>query len=116
MASLSSGEFLRLWEQGQRLHPLDQGLLALHASAPGDTGAQLAALPIGQRNRRLLELRAACFGSPMNGIVECPACAAKLEFALDAGELASGGEGSSTVSCGGRQFRLPTSRDLAAAA
>jgi hypothetical protein len=115
MALLSSSDFLCLWEGGRCLHPLDQGLLALQASEPGETWEELAALPLGQRNRRLIELRAACFGTAMNGAVNCPACAEKLEFALDANSLASAAGGAAAVSFGGRQFRLPTSRDLAAA-
>ncbi len=31
MRSLSPADFLDLWERGARLHPLDQGLLTLHA-------------------------------------------------------------------------------------
>jgi len=116
MAWLPSGELLRLWERGQGLHPLDRGLVALHAFSPAETWDVLADLPLGQRNRRLLEMRAAYFGSAMNGTVDCPDCGERLEFALDAGVLASSGAGSTTVSYAGRQFRVPASRDLAAAA
>ncbi len=117
MLPFSSNELLRLWDQGQRLHPLDQGLLALQVSAQGETWDDLANLPLGQRNRRLVQLRAASFGNEMNGGAECPMCGERLEFALDARELAAAaGAPGATVCVNGEHFRLPTSRDLAIAA
>ena len=117
MTALSSSEFLPLWERGQRLHPLDRGLLALQAASPGVSWDELAGLPLGQRNRGLFELRSACFGPAMSAWVACPQCGEKLEFELDARSLASAAGGpAEPVTFEGETFRLPTSRDLALAA
>ena len=117
MASLSSSGVLALWERGRRLHPLDQGLAALAASAAGDSWDELVALPLGERNRKLLELHAASFGTAIHGAVDCPMCGEKLEFTLDAGALTSGTPAPrASVSMGQRRFRLPSSRDVALAA
>ncbi|MGC2637823.1 MAG: hypothetical protein WA294_11640, partial [Acidobacteriaceae bacterium] len=65
----------------------------------------------------LAELRRRCFGPELRSWVACPQCGERLEFQLDAAELAqdSGEElWSRTVAVGDRRFRLPTSRDLAA--
>jgi hypothetical protein len=117
MEALRGSELLRLWERGRCLHPLDQGLLALQTAAPGSTGDEVAGLPLGERNRRLLELRTACAGTVMSGWIACPACGEKLEFDLDARDLAEvGAVHSATVHVAGSAFRLPTSRDVALAA
>jgi hypothetical protein len=116
MEALRGSELLRLWERGRCLHPLDQGLLALQAAAPGSTWDEVAELPLGERNRRLLELRTACAGTVMSGWIACPACGEKLEFDLDARDLADiGAVHAATVHVGGHAFRLPTSRDVALA-
>jgi hypothetical protein len=115
MRALSSSEFLGLWERGQRLHPLDRGLLALQAASPGDSWDALAELPLGERNRRLAELRGDCFGPRLEGWVACPECAERLEFDLDGEHLAAADFGRPVV-WRGQPFRLPCSRDVACAA
>jgi hypothetical protein len=113
--ALTQADFLALWERGKTLHPLDWGLLAVHAAnseAPPDSAADW---PIGRRNRALAEMRLACFGPALRGWTFCRQCAEKLEFQLDGRLLAESqvpapGE---TVVVNERTFRLPTSRDLA---
>ena len=73
MRALSSADFLDLWERGSRLHPVDQGLLALSAALPGHTCDTLADWPLGRRNQALAELRCSCFGPALQGWVACPA-------------------------------------------
>ena len=34
MRTLSQADLLALWESGRTLHPIDQGLLAIHAAFP----------------------------------------------------------------------------------
>jgi hypothetical protein len=115
MPALSSPGVLELWEMGVSLHPLDRGLLALSVADPSVT-ASVADWPLGRRNRALLELHASWFGARLQGWTSCPSCAEKVEFELDARELATaarGGPPHDAVMVGAYAFRLPTSRDLA---
>jgi hypothetical protein len=120
MKSLSSSDFLDLWERGFRMHPLDQGLLVLSTALPETSHKSLADWPMGRRNRALAELRYTCFGSHLQGWTSCTRCEEKLEIEVDARTLAAeaGAEGSVSdpIVVDGRSFRLPTSRDVARAA
>src|SRR4051794_25445689 len=114
MRRLSSADFLDLWERGLRLHPLDQGLLALHAALPETPYDQLADWPLGRLNRALAELRCAAFGPGLQGWIACAECGEKLEFQMDGRAMLSAREGSTErVTVKGRSYRLPTARDLA---
>jgi hypothetical protein len=114
MRALSGSELLGLWETGASLHPLDQGVLALEAALPG--AGRVADWPMGRRNRALAELRCALFGPALRGWTGCRECGAQLEFDLDASVMAetSAAEAGDHVAVGQRNYRLPTSRDLAA--
>jgi len=120
MRPLSAYDLLRIWEIGEDQHPLDRALTILGAACPEQTWDELAALSIGQRDARLLTLRERTSGPILNGFVECPRCAQRLEFdALvanlrveadpDVGERELIAEGLTL------EFRLPNSQDLAAA-
>ncbi len=115
MQPLSNLEMVSLWERGQRLHHLDRGLLALAEAAPDTPWAQLADLPLGQRNRAIVELRAATFGPAIAGWLPCPNCAEKLEFTLDSNTLQAAPETPKTIDYAEQTFHLPTSRTLAQA-
>src|SRR5258706_8634271 len=81
--------------------------------------AQPEALPIGERDARILELRARTFGPVLELVVDCPRCQDPLEFSVEAARLAERtplpplrlelGDGEV-------EFRLLDSRDLQAAA
>jgi hypothetical protein len=121
MRTLTSSDFLDLWERGFSLHPLDQGLLVLGAGHPETSYESLADWPLGRRNEALAELRCACFGPRLNGWMSCTQCGEKLELELDGRSLAKGALNagmslSEPIVAGGHSFRLPTSRDLARAA
>ena len=119
MRALSTSELLDLWERGAGLCPLDQGLLALSAVLPDAAAERLADWPLGRRNRSLLELYCVCFGQRLEGWSACAHCGEKMEFDIDSRALMSQvmeGRGEATVTVRDRSFRLPTSRDLAAAA
>jgi hypothetical protein len=118
MRALDNADFLNLWERGARLHPLDRGLLALHAAFPETPGDHLADWPLGQRNGALIDLRCACFGPTLQGWLSCVRCEEKLEFSMNGPDLAkAGAQGerytSEPIVVRGHSFRLPTSRDLA---
>jgi hypothetical protein len=115
MPALSSAGVLELWEKGTSLHHLDRGLLALSVADPSARGG-VADWPLGRCNRALLDLHASWFGPRLQGWTSCPSCGEKVEFELDARELAMAAPGAppdDPVMVGAYAFRLPTSRDLA---
>lgn len=131
MRALSPAEILAVWEAGRPQHELDRALTLLLAAAspsPGETTTvvsreELAELPVGERDARLLRLRALTLGPMAEGFAECPGCGQPVEFSVDTTALASPSEhGESTTkvhelaAANGHpaiRFRLPTSRDLA---
>jgi hypothetical protein len=115
MRALSPADCLALWESGQGLHPLDQGLLAIQTAFPETRNESVADWPLGRRNRALAELRCACFGRWIRGWSVCEACGERVEFAVDGAAISecSTPGSDTTVQVDARSFRLPSSRDLA---
>lgn len=118
MHALSNSDFLALWERGRRLHPMDQGLLAIAAAFPESLQASPADWPLGRRNLALLELHRACFGPGLRGWASCAQCGEKLEFELDSQlplvrKATCGMATEETIEIDQQLFRLPSSRDLA---
>lgn len=121
MAMPSASAMLAAWERGVRQSLARRGLTLLSLAEP-ETGVEsLAAMSIGDRDRRLLTLRESWFGSAMSGLVACPDCRQELEIELattDLHMIAAGAAPNLTVR--GDTFeirlRLPDSRDLIAAA
>ncbi len=112
MQSLSPGKILALWETGRPQHALDRALTILAAATLGTTRDALADLSIGERDARLLELRALVFGPRAEGFAECPQCTERVEFPLDTAAFSAARRN------GFRSFsfctiRPLTSRDLA---
>jgi hypothetical protein len=121
MRPLSPHDVLRVWEVGEHQHPLDRALTLLAAACPELTWDELAALGVGRRDARLLALRERTSGPKLNGFVECPRCAQRLEFDVAVADLLvdaepDAGEEARELATGGLEvrFRLPNSRDLAA--
>jgi hypothetical protein len=114
--ALSQHHLLDLWERGSRLHPLDQGLLALHAALPEVMPEAITGWTLGRRNRALLELHCACFGSSLRAWAACLNCGEKMEFEVEArsllGTFSEDAQPERAVLVNGHAFRLPTSRDL----
>ncbi len=123
MHPLSADQILRIWEIGQRQHPVDQALTLLAFACPEQSAAQLASLTVGQRDAALLTLREMTFGPIFNCFVHCPECAEQLEFTLnvtdvrlaDSGQLLNQ-EYAFVAEGFDIKFRLPNSWDLAAIA
>jgi len=87
MGGLKGEKLLRAWELSREL-PEQEAVLALLALAwPSRAMSDWLAMPLGERNTLLLELRAATLGRRMEAFAECPACGALLEFNLDVMEL-----------------------------
>jgi hypothetical protein len=120
MQTLSDTDVLAIWENGFYRHPLDRALLALGAAFPDVSGDGVADWTLGRRNTALARLRCACFGRNVRSSTSCRSCGEELEFELDgrmlAGEPTTDDGLDQPIVVDGRSFRLPTSRDLAAAA
>lgn len=122
MQGLTASQLLEVWERGEARHPLDRALMILStgdSANPMPDWDSLANLQIGERNRRLLELRAATFGTTIAMATSCPACNEPLEFTIDSKMLTDAAPPLATQSlhlqAGGFDLalRLPTSHDLA---
>jgi hypothetical protein len=119
-AGLSAPALLRIWEAGAAQHPLDRALTILAAAEPGLTRRDLASLPSGRRDQRLLAVYERTFGNRAVGQGRCPECGEVVEFDVDIGSFLAA---SSDENCAepyavveeGYEvtYRLPNSFDLA---
>ena len=121
MSTLTPDALLAVWEQGRAWRPASRGSDLAIARAIGATQADVAALPLGARNRSLLELRRGLFGRELSGTAACPACHARTEFTLDADVLAADPDAPpepQIAALDGDEvtFRLPSAADLYEAA
>lgn len=121
MSPRTGADLLRLWDAGQDQGPLERALALLRAAGANTTLAPSALedLDVATRDARLFRLRADLFGPTLTGVDACPHCGATAEFALDTSALVSApdepGVLRATEQGIGLTFRLPTTRDLAAA-
>lgn len=117
MRTPNAYELVQVWEWGEKKHPLDRALGLLSMAYPELDAASLATLTVGQRNGRLLALRARTLGSKMDAYVECAACGEQLEFTVEVGDLLldepTEHEFPLTMDDVILHCRLPTSADLA---
>lgn len=121
MSALQSADLVRIWEQGWGRGPIGRTLTILGAALPERSPDQLADLSLGARDAALLRLRQQLFGPALAGYAECPQCGERLEYSLDTGALlgtapAAGPPPALVVGAVTVHYRLPTTRDLAAAA
>lgn len=121
MQPLSAGAVLEAWERSAEGSATEQALALLGEAYPQAGAGEIEALPLGERDRRLLKLRRRTLGRPLEGHSQCPRCAESLEFSLATEQLLAG-----AASRGGApgelrlgelrvRFRLPDSTDLEAA-
>jgi hypothetical protein len=115
MRVLGNLDFLKLWEIGAGLHPLDQGLLTIQAAFPDASPEETANWPLGRRNQALAAVHCASFGPEFQCWTSCPECGEKIEVTLDGRRVAESEPlaMNEAVVVNGQKFRLPTSRDLA---
>jgi hypothetical protein len=116
----SASDLLDAWEEGQGQHPLHRALTLLRLAEPDSSIAALAELPVGERDRRLLDARALLFGSKLDATAICPACKEPIEATLTAGDLVQPAAAAAVgeLQLAGRKLpiRLPTTLDLLEAA
>jgi T4 bacteriophage base plate protein len=122
MRSLSAQNIIQIWEIGQNQHPIDRALTLLAFAFPDKSADELAYLSIGQRDAYLLTLRELTLGSQMESYAECPKCAERLEFTVNVADIRVDEpiplENQKYALSSGEfqlRFRLPNSKDLAAA-
>jgi hypothetical protein len=116
---LSAAATLDLWQAAEGLTPVDRSL-ALAAAVDERPVDELAKLPLGNRDARLLELYRSLGARMLEATAPCPACGEPAEFAFEAGALLSRGGNAlqpEPVEAGGYVvgWRPPDSRDVAAA-
>lgn len=126
----TTGELLGIWDAGSDHDHTGRALLLLErvagavsagtASGP-PAGDDLADLPVGARDRSLLDLRERLFGPRLEAVAPCPACGAQLEIAFTVADIRADPSPVArqlTIDIDGYHVtvRLPTSRDLAAVA
>lgn len=121
MRTLHATDLLEIWDRGRDRHPVDRALVVLAFAFPELGWDELGALPIGERNRLLLWMRATTFGPRLELVTSCPACSEQLEFdftfPLERYAPSPPREVETTLAAGERlRLRLPDSRDLAAIA
>lgn len=126
MTGPGAPELLQAWERGRRRSPTTRALGLLATTAPGMPVDELARLPIGARDARLLRLRSALFGDLVEAVCSCPSCGERLEVAFDLRDLpgddAAAPDGDAgparRLTLGERQIALrpPNSLDLLAMA
>jgi uncharacterized protein (UPF0212 family) len=116
ISSLSNSHLLDLWEQSAHQSPARRALCLL-AGLSGPSNS-VVALPVGERDRRLLLIRKELFGDRIEGVSECPRCSARVELDFLASNIleepAINTMPNRLVSNGyDVRWRLPTSDDLA---
>jgi hypothetical protein len=83
---LAASGILAAWETGAARRPLDRAIAILWAASAAEDNDP-ADLPLAERDRRLLEIRAATFGPMLPARATCRDCGAELEMELDARRL-----------------------------
>ncbi|MGI8587624.1 MAG: phage baseplate protein [Chloroflexia bacterium] len=120
MRALSAAALLDVWDQGMSVPPARRALSLLAAAEPGAAPTDLAELPVGERDSRLLTLREWTFGPHLAGRAECPECGMALDLSFEVNDIRASPETepaeSFVVEAEGYtvEFRLPNSRDLLA--
>jgi hypothetical protein len=110
MGELSGAATLELWDAAHALRPVERAVAL--ACADGEDADDVAQLPLGRRDERLLALHAAVAGSAIEATASCPHCGESAEFSLDVDDLLVRGAEAVPAPEG---WRSPNSRDLEAA-
>lgn len=122
MRPLRSSELVEFWEHGGSRSAARQAVALLDAVSDDEPGAPAIDLALGERDRRLMQLRCWLFGPHVSGIASCGGCGELLEVTFDLSDvMAWAGEAAERpvtvrwqdimLSC-----RAPTTADILAAA
>lgn len=118
--ALAPRQLLAAWDSGQSQDALGRSLALLSLAHPDCSREELAQIPLGRRDAALLDVRERLLGGRVACWLECPACAVKLEFEVEAGALKTRpphppADGPLAIEHAGFRvvFRLPETRDIA---
>jgi hypothetical protein len=120
---LAGRDLLTVWEAGSVEGRVQRPLTALRLCFPELTHDELAGLPVGDRDALMFAVHAATFGPQLECLARCPQCQESVEFTLGADALPDAPAPRfeppeyRAFEVDGRvlEYRLPDSRDLAAA-
>ena len=120
MQTPTPAQLLQVWERAGA-SAASCGLWLLGISCEARSAEALAALPLGQRDALLLQLRERLFGAQVSGVANCPQCATTVEATFRCDDLllppttaAATLQYASPTHGIHVQFRLPDSNDLLA--
>ena len=89
MAEVDVRSLLDVWDRVSPSGPV-RAALTLLAAASSEDEAAAGRLALGERDRRLLELRAYLFGTRLANVASCPRCGETVEFSCDTRDLLGG--------------------------
>jgi len=89
IAAVDVRTLLDVWDHVSPGRPV-RSALALLAAVSSDDEVAVGRLALGERDRRLLELRAYLFGTQLANVATCPRCGETVEFTCDTRNLLSG--------------------------
>lgn len=123
MRPLTAAELMDLWETGLQQSLLERSLRLLATACGTADLDRMAALSIGERDARLLQLREWMFGARLLNMAYCPHCAEQVEWETSIQQLRlqpcstadSGGTGSLETGGYTIRYRLPNTLDICAA-
>lgn len=123
LARPNAESLLRLWERGEREHPIDRAISILQTFS-GTPAHELARLDVGRRDALLFQSRALLFGTAIEGFATCGRCGCAIEVSMAAPQISADRAEAAdhdpwlALNTDGRviEYRLPTSLDLAAIA
>lgn len=87
MSAGIASTLLTAWERCLARTDTERALTLLALLDSDVSEAEVASLPLGQRNGRLLALRERLFGAQMASLAACPNCGETLELALNVADL-----------------------------
>jgi hypothetical protein len=109
---------LDLWERVDGVSLAARPAVLLDGLRPfaGQAAAEPAeTLPIGRRDRALIELRACLFGAEMRCAAACPGCGERIELCFDLGAIRAAPSAKTTQVVSGSaaiRLRSPTTQDI----
>jgi hypothetical protein len=87
MRQLDAVATLDLWQAAEGRPPVERALVL--AAGDAEEPAELARMPLGRRDARLLDLHAALGGRLLEATAPCPACGELAELTVDPAEVAA---------------------------
>jgi hypothetical protein len=119
---LNAEAWLAAWEIARTQPSVERALTLLVTAWPETSVSFFGGLSVGERDRRLLALREALFGTRFDAVANCPACGLRLETEFDVTDVRIPDQSEAResdelcVQAGDYEvhYRLPTSDDFLA--